>query len=252
MTASMAPYTSHFFAATGRGSNQSAQIVVPMIMNLVEPKSVVDVGCGTAGWLLAFRHAGVTDVLGIDGDWVPTNQLQIPDHQFAKADLTQPLRLGRTFDLVLSLEVAEHLPTSVADEFVSSLTQLAPSVLFSAAIPYQGGTGHINEQWPSYWCRKFEEHGFVAIDCMRPRLWSDARVESYYAQNMFLFVRRDRLHGSIGLRAESAASRLQPVDVVHPSQYMKSRTETVGPRTLIRAMPSAVVRTLRRILRNGP
>ena len=59
--------------------------------------------------------------------------------------------MNRKFDLVLSLEVAEHLPSECAEAFVESLVNLGPVILFSAAIPYQGGENHVNEQWPEYW-----------------------------------------------------------------------------------------------------
>ena len=70
------------------------------------------------------------------------------------------------------LEVAEHIPPECADIFVESLTWgLAPVIMFSAAVPGQGGTLHLNEQWPAYWASKFAQHGYVLIDCLRPQLW---------------------------------------------------------------------------------
>ena len=56
--------------------------------------------------------------------------------------------------------------------FVASLARHGDAVLFSAAIPFQGGAGHVNEHWPSYWAADFAVHGFVAVDTIRP-----ARVE---------------------------------------------------------------------------
>ena len=91
------------------------------------------------------------------------------------------------------LEVAEHLPPDSADALVESLTRLAPFVLFSAAIPLQGGWHHINEQWPEYWAEKFLARGFVAVDCFRPRIWTDDRVQRYYRQNLLLLVRKDHI-----------------------------------------------------------
>ena len=67
----------------------------------------------------------------------------------SQRDLAQPLQIDRRFDLALSLEVAEHLPPECGSEFVQTLTDLSSVILFSAAIPFQGGTDHLNEQWPS-------------------------------------------------------------------------------------------------------
>jgi hypothetical protein len=101
------------------------------------------------------------------------------------------LPLEREFDLVLSLEVAEHLPEESAAGFSQSLARLGPIVLFSAAAPQQGGTGHLNEQWPSYWVRHFAQNGFTVVDCLRDRIWRDERIEWRYRQNLLLFVRND-------------------------------------------------------------
>lgn len=60
-------------------------------------------------------------------------------------DVGAPIELHRRFDLVLCLEVAEHLPASAADTLVRSLTGLGNVIAFSAAIPFQGGANHVNE-----------------------------------------------------------------------------------------------------------
>lgn len=109
------------------------------------------------------------DVLGIDAPYTDRSRLRIPDELFLARDLTVPLSLERRFDLALSLEVAEHLPAAAADHFVASLTRLASVILFSAAIPDQGGEGHLNEQWPDYWVERFAAHGFGVADVLRSR-----------------------------------------------------------------------------------
>jgi hypothetical protein len=92
---------------------------------------------------------------GVDGEYVNIKTLAIPEERFIPYDLKRPYRIDRAFDLVVSLEVAEHLPADCAETLVDSLTGLGSVVLFSAAIPYQGGEHHINEQWPEYWIRLF-------------------------------------------------------------------------------------------------
>ena len=113
--------------------------MVPLVLQLLPVRSVVDVGCGDGSWLVVFRKLGVKEILGIDGEYVDPGLLQIPQDCFQAFDLAKPFSLGRVFDLAVSLEVAEHLPAECAPGFVECLTRLAPSVLFSAAIPFQGG-----------------------------------------------------------------------------------------------------------------
>src|ERR1051326_3058645 len=88
----------------------------------------------------------------------------------------------------ISLEVAEHLPEASAQGFVASLTRLAPVVLFSAAVPLQGGAEHVNEQWQEYWRSKFSELDYVACDAIRPVIWGNEDVFTYYQQNILVYV----------------------------------------------------------------
>jgi SAM-dependent methyltransferase len=166
--------------------------VVPLIMELVKPKSVLDVGSGTGTWLKAFEEAGVQDYCGLDGNYVDRSQLQIPAEKFMATDLSKPWTLNSKYDLIISLEVAEHLPESSADSFVKSLTLHGEVILFSAAIPGQGGQGHLNEQWPEYWEQKFSKHGFYFHDVIRPLIWDNEKVNWWYRQNIFLVNRNKK------------------------------------------------------------
>ena len=164
-------YDTHFYQSTKINQN-SAQIIVPMILEWVQVKSVVDVGCGLGGWLASFKDNGVAEIKGIDGYWLDEKQLLIPPECFSRHDLSHKIIPDRKYDLSVSLEVAEHLPDEHASSFVETLTSFADVVLFSAAIPFQGGTNHVNEQWPDYWARLFEARGFQVVDCLRKKLWT--------------------------------------------------------------------------------
>jgi SAM-dependent methyltransferase len=215
------PYSGSFFSGQASRSRTSAEAVIPLLLELVDVRSAVDVGCGVGTWLSAFRAHGIEDVLGIDGDYVPREQLKIPLEQFQGADLTQPLKIGRRFDLAVSLEVAEHLPPSISDQFVASLVGLADLVLFSAAIPRQRGSKHINERWQSWWAERFAEHGFVAVDCVRRRIWSDPNVEWWYAQNVILYVSSGQLSANPRLQREYELMGTGQLSLVHPARYVK-------------------------------
>lgn len=169
-------------------NKRSASVVVPIIMKLVQPESVIDIGCGLGSWLAIFENHGVRNILGIDGDWVDKSKLNIDIVKFKEHDLTSPLKINQKYDLAICLEVAEHLPERAAGILVESLVRSGKSILFSAAIPNQGGQNHLNEQWHYYWVSKFEKYGFYAHDVIRPLIWENEQVEWWYRQNCFLFT----------------------------------------------------------------
>lgn len=213
------PYTKVFYKQLRDGARRSAEVIVPLVLELIPVHSVLDVGCGDGSWLSVFRTYGVEDVLGIDGDYVARDILQIPQNRFHAVDLTKPFTLGRVFDLAMSLEVAEHLPVDCAPGFVECLTHQAPIVLFSAAIPMQGGTHHINEQWPDQWAALFRERGYLPVDCIRKRVWQNDSVECWYAQNTLLFVQANLLETNAKLKAEFEQTNMNQLCLVHPRQY---------------------------------
>ncbi len=251
----MQPYTSAYYKMQTQISRRSARGIVPLVMSFVHPESVIDVGCGVGSWLSVFKEYGVKEVLGIDGDYVDRQMLEIPQASFMPFDLRNPLRIDREYDLAVSLEVAEHLPEQYATQFVDSLSRLAPVILFSAAIPFQDGTHHLNEQWPDYWISQFQERGFVSIDCIRRQVWRNANVEWFYAQNSFLLVRQADLSRYPALEWEYQASSRDLLDIVHPLKYLDlvaaadPRNSTL--RKVLAALPllakNAVKRRLRRV-----
>lgn len=223
-------YSAGYYRSISEDSDASAREVVPLIMQWFAPRTVVDVGCGPGTWTAAYKRAGAA-VLGIDGFHVKGDQLRIDPAEFERRDLAQPLRLDRRFDLVNCLEVAEHLPATRAGSLVADLCRLGDVVVFSAAVPGQGGTHHINEQWPSFWIALFRENGFQEFDCLRPRIWTNGNVAWWYAQNAFAFIKRDRA-GEYRAVA-GAAAHAGPVDLVHPRAYMKATVpREMSPRML--------------------
>jgi SAM-dependent methyltransferase len=216
----MERYDRHFYETQRESGRRSARRVVPLVLELIHPASVVDVGCGVGTWLSVFREHGVEDFRGIDIEGVE-GLLEIPLDQFLAHDLTRPIEPDRQFDLVVCLEVAEHLPPDAADTLIASLARLGPVVLFSAAIPHQGGTHHVNEQWPEYWAARFDAWGYEVLDAIRPRIWEDPDVEWWYAQNALLFVRRDRLLAFPKLVALPAVTSTSRLALVHPRKYLE-------------------------------
>ena len=193
----------------------AAKQVVPYIVDLIRPTSVIDVGCGTGTWLKVFHDNGVSQIQGVEGDYLDKKLLVIDESLVIRADLEKHLNINRVFDLVVSLEVAEHLKEDSASTFVDSLTSLGKIILFSAAIPGQGGQNHINEQWPTYWQNLFSKKGYYFSDIVRKKFWNNSAVDVFYKQNMFLICH------------ESEQQRIPRTDtllnIVHPELFLKFR-----------------------------
>lgn len=222
-----------YFAWQGERAERSARAVAPLVLDLLAPESVVDVGCGTGAWLEVFAEHGL-DVFGIDG-YQPEGDLRVPVEAFQRQDLSRPSALGRTFDLALSLEVAHYLPELSAPAFVGFLTSLAPCVLFGAAVPGQGGGPGLNRRWPSYWSALFEENGFACSDWLRPRVWEDDDVDWWYAQNTLVYVRRDRAERLPGLTPT-------PLALVHPGLLQETRAAGASDNGLVGRLRRALRR----------
>lgn len=217
-------YDKTFFANQQDGAYRSAEIVVPLLLDILGPLgSVIDVGCGTGAWLSVFQRHGVAQVFGVDGDYVDRTMLYVPQDCFGGRDLFQPLGDQGRYDLACTLEVAEHLPPERGESFVDDLTRLAPVVCFSAAIPGQGGTHHVNERWPDYWASLFAARGYYPVDMIRPRIWRDNRIEWWYCQNILLFATEAAIHGNPKLAAGRKGTRDAQLSVVHPRRFQISQ-----------------------------
>lgn len=171
----------------------AAREIVPFLINLLNPKSVVDVGCGIGTWLKVFEENDIFDLIGIDGDYLDKKRLRISNDLFVEHDLESFYNSKRNFDLAISLEVAEHLKEESADTFIKTLTSISDTVVFSAAIPNQGGQNHLNEKEPIYWISKFEKEGFHCYDVLRPVFWNNEKVDCWYRQNILLFTKNPNL-----------------------------------------------------------
>lgn len=205
----MTAYNHAFFTEQRDESVRAADRVVRIVADLLHPTSVLDVGSGVGAWVRAWQRAGVPDALGVDGDYVSPKLLLVESAHFKSADLAKPLDLRRRYGLVQSLEVAEHLDAALAGQFIDSLCRHGDVILFSAAIPGQGGTHHVNERWPSYWLPLFTERGFTAYDVLRERIWTDSVIPWYYRQNLLIYSRRP-LEG---------LNPKEPLDLVHPEGW---------------------------------
>ena len=218
----MTKYSDTFYAKQSAPSRKSAELVLPYLLALMgRPGNVIDLGCGVGSWLSFFYAAG-SDVHGVDGAYVSRSSLMIPEKCFLPFDLAAGDYSGiqGKYDLALSLEVAEHLPEAMAGAFVEKLCSLSDTVLFSADIPHQKGTNHVNCQWQGYWHKLFAANGYVGVDSLRKRIWFLDGVKHHYKQNMILYVKEGT---ELYLKLYKDAEFIP--DVVHPYVYLRSQED---------------------------
>ena len=217
-------YRPKFFKRQATGSAHGASKVVPILIDLIQPRSVVDVGCGVGTWLKAAKDLGVQSIYGCDGEYVPSTTLVIEPNCFIAARLEERLPKLPKSDLLMCLEVAEHLNRRRASTFIDEICEIAPVVAFSAAIPYQGGIGHKNERWQSAWAREFARNGFGCFDAIRPHIWADDTIPYWYRQNIILYIQDEC--GRIDISKLKQWRRApEQLDMVHPEFLVKIRTQ---------------------------
>lgn len=196
----------------------SADKITDILIRIAQPLSVVDVGCGVGTFLNFFNNKGVKRITGLDSTrYLDLSFLQIPRVNFIDCELHNPPQLNERYDLCISLEVAEHLSKEVSETFIYYLTSLADCVCFSAAIPGQGGKGHINEQWIDFWINLFDKNDYQAIDCIRPLIWHDLQIFDWYKMNTILFVKNQ---SEIYFKIKDMDLETGKINsIVHPERY---------------------------------
>ena len=199
----------------------SAHVILSILFERYRPRSLVDVGCGLGTWLSVAKELGVAEIAGVEGAWLDRKLARVDSSRITTADLEKPFDLGRRFDLAMTLEVAEHLSEEAAAGFIESITRHADVVLFSAAIPFQGGHHHVNERFPDYWRQIFAARGYVPVDFIRPRIWERSDVLLWLRQNVLLYA-RESLTRDGGPFAGLAATG--PLALVHPDMYIERLT----------------------------
>ena len=237
LTTPSSTYNGGFFDYVSIGSKRSAAIVAPLVLQHYRAESLADIGCGRGAWLPEWQRAGIAHYLGIDGDYVDQDSLLIPRAHFKTQDLTKHFDIGRKFDLVVSLEVGEHINPPDTETFVDNLCTHADAILFSAAVPGQGGVFHVNEQDYAFWRGRFSARGYRLFDFVRPQLRSHRNVEPWYRYNSLFFARGEAIE-RLSNEAHSAEIRLdQPVPDYSPMSWRLRNA-------IIRRLPPPIYRQL--------
>ena len=189
-------YNDNFHEVHFQNSINSAKEVIPLFLSYYKPKTVLDVGCGLGTWLNIFEQ-NQCEVFGIDGDYIKTKDLVIKPNKFKAYDLNKKFNLEKKFDLVISLEVAEHILPENAKEFVESICVHSDVVLFSAAVPGQEGTLHYNEQYNKYWIDLFTNNNYECVDFLRHEIWNNKNISWWYRQNMLIFIKKSKINNPL-------------------------------------------------------
>jgi SAM-dependent methyltransferase len=245
-------YEDKFFDYVAIGARRSARPIVALLRQHLRPSSLLDVGCGRGVWVDEWCRSGVADAIGVDGAHISIDRLEILPKQFVALDLSESFRLGRRFDLVQSLEVAEHIPAANADVFVDNLVAHGDLILFSAAVPGQGGEFHVNEQPHEYWRSKFARRGFSIFDFIRPNVSAIKEIEPWYRFNSFLFAHEgafDRLPETIRqtqLLADQPIADLAPL-----SWHMRNLSFRYLPQPLVQRLARLKHAAVRATVRSG-
>jgi 2-polyprenyl-3-methyl-5-hydroxy-6-metoxy-1,4-benzoquinol methylase len=184
-----AVYTQRYFSAESDMTVPTAGAVVDELLKAFNPRTLLDVGCGTGVYIREFRARGIS-ALGVEGSSHAIASAVCEAGAITQHDLRQPLHLEKRFDLVVCFEVAEHLPAAFAGVLAQSILRHGRDVAFSAAQPGQGGVDHINEQTSEYWIACFTQQGAVfdrdATDALR-RAFRDREVVWWLPRNVLVF-----------------------------------------------------------------
>lgn len=245
-------YKTNFYKTRNAETEKSAEIVLDELFRFFQPNSMVDFGCGVGTWLKKGKEKGVKEILGIEGDWLDKSHLVIKEDSFQYKNLTTQIRLSKRYDLAISLEVAEHIEEKFASLFIENLTQASDVILFSAAIPGQRGSGHVNEQWPEYWINKFEANDYLPFDIIRPAVWLNPDVKTWYKQNTFVLVKKSKLPEISSLITTRGFGK-SPFSIVHPDTF-KRQIEISHPKysnlsELLKSIPSVFAKELKTMIK---
>ena len=237
-------YEKNYFTSRRNLSLTSAEKTLHHLKKFYDFSSVVDFGCGTGTWLKGCQDIGCKDILGLD-DYAEETLLEIPQENFLRKNIGQPVKLQKKYDLAISLEAAEHIAMDFSENIVKNLVQASDVILFSAALPGQGGTNHVNEQPPNFWAEEFNRHNFLQYDFLRSLIWEENEVAWWYKQNIFLYIKED---SQKNIAIPALGNDLSFKHIVHPdclnSRIQELDLDNASIKNLLKALVKNTLRKL--------
>ena len=233
-------YKHNFYKDRHQSTINAANTILSIVKDaLPKLNSAVDFGCGVGTWLSVLKEKGVADVRGLEGPWVEKALLKISEQELSEVNFEAGVKLDKIYDLAITLEVAEHLRPETAAGFVKSLTEASDYIMFSAAIPFQGGTNHVNEQWPEYWVNLFTDKGYVLVDFIRMKIWDDDSIPVWYRQNILMFVKKEKVET---VKLPTPEEFRFPLSVVHPATYISKMNKMYSIKGSLKMLPRNIKR----------
>lgn len=189
-------YDDSYFEGIETYALQSKDGISKSILDLFEPDSLIDIGCGTGAVIDELGKNGIK-VVGFDYSEAALKICREKGLSVTSFDIeAEPQIPDAHFDVALCTEVAEHIPEEHANYLIDMLTTLAPQVVFTAAFPGQADIenhDHVNEQEQPYWIEKFKARRFELQPSLveeMQAMWISANVSEFYTQNLMIFRKK--------------------------------------------------------------
>lgn len=176
-----------------------AKFICAALIGIYNPKMVIDAGCAIGTYIDELLNRGI-NAYGIEGSIKAIPYLVAPKNRIIFADLRVPVTEEMKeqitkFDLLISLEVAEHIEPEYADVFLDNLTIHSDHILMTAALPGVAGKHHINCQLPEYWVAKMAQRGYKRMPEYEKRFkeflepWKRRTAVKHYYNHVLCFDR---------------------------------------------------------------
>ncbi len=127
------------------------------------PATALDAGCAIGILVEALRARGV-DARGFDiSDYAVRQVPEFLTPYIQKGSVLDPNAVSGCFDIVICMEVVEHLLPADADLAIENLCRWSDRIVFSSTPDHYDEATHFNVQQPGYWVEKFARHGFIHV-----------------------------------------------------------------------------------------
>lgn len=206
-------YTMEYYKS-GYGTDYTRKdIWIPFFDNMAEriiekyaPKTVLDMGCAFGYLVSALRNKGV-QAYGIDISEYALGQADEKIKPYVKvmSALDElPDNFPKKYDLVVSIEMIEHLYADDGLKVIKKMTEYSDRILLSSTDSDFAEPTHVNVQPKKYWCEKFAEHNY----------FRDLHIDlRYISPNAYLFERNNNMTLKELVKKYESVIKIEPLEV---------------------------------------